>query len=45
MINQAIVDEREACAKIADEWIGQQPGDLDVAEEIAARIRSRAKPE
>jgi hypothetical protein len=45
MIEQAVAKERESCAKIADEWIGREPDDLDVAEEIAARIRSRAKPQ
>jgi len=40
IIERAIAEERDACAKIADRWTGREHDDLDVAEEIAVRIRS-----
>lgn len=39
----AVTAEREACAKIADELVGREQDSLDVAEEIASRIRARGQ--
>ena len=52
LIEQAVAEEREACAKIADQWKGWQrlavmtgprDDDLDLAERIAFNIRLRGK--
>jgi hypothetical protein len=52
LIEQAVDEEREACAKIADTWKGWQrlavmtgprQDDLDLAEKIAFTIRERGK--
>jgi hypothetical protein len=43
IIEQAVAEEREACARVADEWRGPREDDLDVAEEIGYRIRQRGK--
>ena len=40
MTNDEVI---EKCAKIADEWKGREPDDLDLAEEIAFRIREQAR--
>jgi hypothetical protein len=44
LIERAVAEEREACAQIADQWMNRRVvDDLDVAEEIAFRIRQRVK--
>ena len=44
IIERFVNEEREACAKIADEWTNRKADDdLDVAEEIAYRIRMRGQ--
>jgi len=41
LVMNAVQDEREACAEIADEWTNWDPDDLNVAAETAHRIRAR----
>ena len=39
LVKRIIKEVKEECAEIADEYVGREKDDLDVAEEIAKRIR------